>query len=261
MRGSEEPPPPSASRYPPERQRTIPNGSGVEVQDATESGAKPNLRMLIVVLGVCALVVGVVGVALLRAIGIETALAWVMAMWERLQTAPPIVFFGAMALLTLFPIPLTPFYIAAGSLYGVVPSLLWIPPAILLNNLIAHAMTTSFLRPWLESIVTARGHAIPTLRTKRDQNLFIAMVRITPGIPYFLQSLVLGLAGTDRLRFLVISLPVHMVYVVGFVVLGRSAFDGDFGFAVGAVALLVFVSFCARIAHQRLRRAADSEEL
>jgi uncharacterized membrane protein YdjX (TVP38/TMEM64 family) len=196
----------------------------------------------------------------LREIGVDGAVEWVAKAWDRLQSAPPIVFFGAMSLLTIFPVPLTPFYIVAGPLFGILPSLLWIPPAIVLNNLIAHALTTSFLRPWLQGIVTRRGQSIPTFRSKRDQSLFIAMVRITPGIPYFLQSLVLGLAGVDRMRFLVISLSVHMVYVVGFVVLGRAAFDGKYTVAVVAIALIVIASTCARFAHQRLKQVSDPEE-
>jgi uncharacterized membrane protein YdjX (TVP38/TMEM64 family) len=211
-------------------------------------------------LGVAVVIAGSLGLLVLREIGADTALGWLTEGWERLKSAPPIVFFGTMAILTIFPVPLTPFYIVAGPLFGILPSLLWIPPAIVLNNLIAYALTTSFLRPWLQRIVTKRGHSIPTFKSKREQNLFIAMVRITPGFPYFLQSLVLGLAGVDRLRFLVISLPVHMIFVVGFVVLGRSAFDGKYGVAVFAVALIAVASICARFARLRMKQLPDPED-
>ena len=215
---------------------------------------------MLVALGMGTVVAGGLGLLLLREIGVNAALGLLAEAWGRLQSAPPIVFFGAMALLTVFPVPLSPFYIVAGPIFGILPSLLWIPPAIVLNNLIAHTLTTSFLRPWLQRIVTKRGHSIPTFKSKREQNLFIAMVRITPGFPYFLQSLVLGLAGVDRLRFLVISISVHMIYVVGFVVLGRSAFDGEYGVALAAIALIVIVSVCARYAHLRLKQVPDLEE-
>jgi uncharacterized membrane protein YdjX (TVP38/TMEM64 family) len=216
--------------------------------------------MLFAMLSVGALIACGLVFLLFREIGFDAALGWVAETWERLQAAPPIVFFGAMAILTVFPVPLSPFYIVAGPLFGILPSLLWIPPAIVLNNLIAYALTTSLLRPWLQKVVTKRGLAIPTFKSRKEQNLFIAMVRITPGFPYFLQSLVLGLAGVERLPFLVISLAVHMIFVVGFVVLGRSAFDGEYGVAVIAIALIVAVSICARFAHQRLTQIPDPEE-
>ena len=216
--------------------------------------------MLFVMLSVGAVIACGLGFLILREIGVDTALGWLPETWDRLQAAPPIVFFGAMAILTVFPVPLSPFYIVAGPLFGILPSLLWIPPAIVLNNLIAYTLTTSLLRPWLLRVVTKRGHSIPTFKSRKEQNLFIAMVRITPGFPYFLQSLVLGLAGVERLPFLVISLAVHMIFVVGFVVLGRSAVDGEYGVAFVAIALIVAVSICARFAHQRLKQIPDPEE-
>jgi uncharacterized membrane protein YdjX (TVP38/TMEM64 family) len=218
-----------------------------------------SLRVLLVVLGVGALLAAALGAMLVREIGIDGLLGWIAAAWQQLQSAPPMVFFGAMALITIFPVPLSPFYIVAGTLYGVLPSLLWIPPAIVLNNLIAYTLTTTFLRPWLQSIVSRRGYSMPSFRSKRDQTLLIAIVRITPGPPYFLQSLVLGLAGVDRLRFLLVSLPVHMVYVVGFVVLGQSAFDGEVGLTIVAIVLIVGAAICARVAVKRLRRIQGSQ--
>jgi uncharacterized membrane protein YdjX (TVP38/TMEM64 family) len=216
--------------------------------------------LIFVVLGASVVIIGALGLLFLREVGVDVFLGWVTGAWERLQSAPPIVFFGTMALLTVFPVPLSPFYIVAGPIFGILPSLLWIPPAIVLNNLLSYTLTTTFLRPWLLRIVTKRGHSIPTFESRKDQNLFIAMVRITPGFPYFLQSLVLGLAGVERLRFLVISLSVHMIYAVGFVVLGRSAFDGEYGVTVIAIALIVVVSICARLAHQRLKQVPSPEE-
>jgi len=230
------------------------------VGNATERESSFSSRLVFAMVGLGGLATCAVGLLLLREIGTDAALDWVVAVWTRLQEAPPIVFFGAMAILTVFPVPLTPFYIVAGPLFGIIPSLLWIPPAIVLNNLISYTLTTSFLRPRLQALVARRGQMIPTFKSKRDQSLFIAMVRITPGVPYFLQSLLLGLAGVDRLRFLVISISVHMIYVVGFVVLGRSAFDGEYGAAVLAIVLLVIASIGARFVHQRLNQIPNPEE-
>ena len=227
------------------------------MDDATKAKGPASSRNMIVVLAAGLFVV--MGIAILGAIaiGFDRIADWILLAWQTLKDAPPIVFFGAMSILTIFPVPLTPFYIAAGSIYGIVPSLLWIPPAIVLNNWIAYTLTTGFLRPRLQALVAKRGYSIPTLVSKREQTFFITMVRITPGPPYFLQSLVLGLAGVDRTRFLVLSLPIHMIFVVGFVVLGRSAFDGELGLAVAAVALILAASIFARFALKRLRAASD----
>ena len=94
-----------------------------------------------------------------------------------------------------------------------------------------------------------------------DQTLFILLVRITPGIPYFLQNWTLGLAGVKRMPFIILTVAIQMVYAAGFVILGRSAFEGRAGLAIGAVALLVFASIFARIVHLRLKSSSDAQEL
>ena len=238
---------------------------GAKVRNATERETRFGTRTLIVTFGLGAILAATIGIFAIREIGVDTIFGWIVESWQLLQAAPPVVFFGAMSLLTILPVPLTPFYITAGTLYGIGPSLLWIPPAIVLNNLISYSLTTTFLQPWLQATVAKRGLAIPTVTTMREQILLITMVRITPGPPYFLQSLVLGLAGVDLLPFLLISLSVHMIFAVGFVVLGQSAFDGQLGLAIGAVALILIASICGKFFYERLQRisnpdsASDSE--
>jgi uncharacterized membrane protein YdjX (TVP38/TMEM64 family) len=201
-----------------------------------------------------------VGIFALFELGGDGLRAWLGSSWIQLQAAPPFVYFGVVSLLTLLPVPVSLFYIAAGPLYGVATSILWIIPATIVNNLIVHAVSTSFLRPRLVAFVEGRGYSIPKVNTKADQSLLIALIRVTPGIPYFLQNLVLGLADVDRWRFIAITLPIHVGYAAGFVILGRSAFEGQFGVAAVAVAVLVAASIAARIAYTRLRPTVLPDE-
>jgi uncharacterized membrane protein YdjX (TVP38/TMEM64 family) len=206
----------------------------------------------------------IVAFVLLREDGIDSARSVLENGWGWLQEASPIVFFTTMTLALLLPIPASLFYVTAGSIYGITPSLVWIIPVLVVNSLIVHWASSSFLRPGLEWLVERRGHAVPALAAKSDQILFISLIRITPGIPYFLQNLILALAGVDRLPFLLISVPVQMIYATGFVALGRSAFDGELGLAVAAIALIAAASITARLIHKRLESsspviAAESE--
>lgn len=173
--------------------------------------------------------------------------------WERLQSAPPIAFFFVVLISSLLPVPVSLLYAAAGTLYGVTPALLWIAPTAMLANLLVHSICSSFLRPTLIEQVEKRGHTIPQLNSKSDETLLIALVRITPGFPYFLQNWVLGLAGVGLIRFLLITLLIHMMYASGFVILGRSAFEGELGMITLAFAFLFVVSVIARFAHGRMQ--------
>jgi uncharacterized membrane protein YdjX (TVP38/TMEM64 family) len=224
---------------------------------SNEAGSRSRISTRI--MGATLLVALALGAFAVFGPGLDAVREAVESIWIRLQAAPPFVYFAAVSLLTLLPLPISLFYVAAGPLYGVATSLFWIVPATIANNLIAHAVATSFLRPRLVAFVEHRGYSIPRVETKADQSLFIAFVRVTPGFPYFLQNLVLGLADVDRWRLVLITLPIHLAYATGFVVLGRSAFEGRYGMAAVALAVLVAASVCARIAYKRLRPAGRPE--
>jgi len=177
--------------------------------------------------------------------------AWLESVVERLRGAPPILFYGALVIATMLPFPVGLFYLVAGAVYGIVPALCWIAGSLVVSNLIIHTASKSFLRPALEALVARRGHRIPRFESGLDEALFIALVRITPGVPYFLQNVVLAVAHLDLMRFLVLSVALQMIYVTGFVVLGRSALDGELGWAVGALAVLVALMVGARVVAKR----------
>jgi uncharacterized membrane protein YdjX (TVP38/TMEM64 family) len=187
------------------------------------------------------------------AIGFPRLLEWAAASFATLQQAPPILYFGAMAIACLFPIPISAFYVAAGPLYGTLPSLGWIAIALAINMSISHAVAASWLRPVILRLVEARGLRIPELREGSDELLLIVLVRITPGLPYFAQNLLLGLADVERVRALVVSLPIQMVFATGFVLLGKSAFDERAGLAVTAIGLIGAASIAARFVHKKLQ--------
>lgn len=177
--------------------------------------------------------------------------AWAQTASESLRGIPPLLFFGAFVVSTFVPFPVGLFYLAAGVVYGVGPALAWIAGSLALSNLILHTAARTFLRPHLEPFVVRRGYRIPRFESGFDEILFITLIRLTPGIPYFLQNLILAVSQLDLIRFLVLSVAIQMIYVTGFVVLGHSALDGQLGWALGGLAALVAVSAVARIVVRR----------
>lgn len=198
--------------------------------------------------------IGLIALAVLVALlAPESVGATARHAWSSLQSAPAPVYFGIMSIALLAPVPASVLYITAGPLYGILPSLLFIAPALAINALLVHAISAGLLRPRLERFVARRGITIPVLETRADQRLFIVLIRITPGIPYFVQNWLLGLANVERMPFVLITVGIQMLYATGFVVLGRSAFEGNTGIAIGAFAALVVVSLAARQVHKRFR--------
>ena len=182
--------------------------------------------------------------------------AWATAALESLRGAPPLLFFSAFIVATFLPVPVGVFYLAAGVVYGIGPALAWIAGSLVVSNLILHSASKSFLRPTLEFLVARRGHRIPRFDSPLDEALFITLIRLTPGIPYFVQNVILAVADLDLMRFVVLSVALQMIYVTGFVVLGRSALDGQFGWVMGGIMLLVAVAVAARWLTTRKARSS-----
>ena len=178
--------------------------------------------------------------------------------WAALLAAPAPVYFGVLTLALVGPVPISVFYVTAGPIYGIGPALAWIAPTLALNALLVHAIGTTAVRPRLAAWIERRGLHIPLLEEPSDQLLFATVVRITPGIPYFLQSWAIVLAGIRRGVFVVLSVAIQMVYATGFVVLGRGAFEGRLGLAATALAFLVVAGLVARHIHRRLRDRAPA---
>lgn len=177
--------------------------------------------------------------------------AWARAALESVRHAPPLLFFAAFVVATFLPFPVALFYLTAGVAYGIGPALAWIAGSLVVSNVLIHTASRTFLRPTLEALVARRGHRIPRFDSGFDEALFITLIRLTPGIPYFLQNLILAVAQLDLMRFVVLSVGIQMIYVTGFVVLGRSALDGRLGWAIGGLALLVAVGAGARVLAKR----------
>jgi len=212
------------------------------------------------------LLAGVAGLGAL-ALGLAVWLGWAQiapavaeawsALWATLEQANPVVFFGAFAVLTLGPVPASAFYLSAAPLFGMGVALLGILCALAVNLTLAHWATSGVLRPLLVRIVEQLGYRVPAVSPASETHV-IVLVRVAPGIPYFAQTLILGLAGTRYRPYLVISLPIQMGWALGFVLLGESAMQGSVGVAIAAVSILIVSGLATRVLR---RRMAATEEV
>ncbi|MEZ4333206.1 MAG: hypothetical protein R3F35_15705 [Myxococcota bacterium] len=191
------------------------------------------------------------------AIGPEGAAARLEQVIERLRRSPPALFFAAFVVASLLPFPIALFYMASGAAFGVGPSLLWFAGALVISNLLLHAGSRGVLHQAFQRLAARRGHRIPDFDSPLDEALFILLVRLTPGIPYFLQNVILAAARLDLVRFVVLSVAIQMIYATGFIVLGRSAFDGSLVWLLAALAFLVALTVAARLLARRRATPRD----
>jgi uncharacterized membrane protein YdjX (TVP38/TMEM64 family) len=146
-----------------------------------------------------------------------------------LRSAGPLPFFGAMAILPALGIPMSIFYLAAASAFSAqmgVGGVIAASGAALVSDLaISYWLARYGLRPWLERIIGRTKYKIPVVAAG-DQLQITLLVRITPGPPFVVQNVLLGLAEIRFFTFLWISWVVNMLYACGFIIFGDAIIHG-----------------------------------
>ena len=230
------------------------------MSDAPEVSRRP-MALLLASAGVVALV----AVLVVWRIGPHAALEEGRRLWgivfEACAGAGPGVFFGAMAVLPGFGVPMSPFALSAGPLFsarlGTAAVLGLGIAAITFNLIVTYWLARRWLRPVLSRLVERLGHRLPEVE-RGDATDLIVLLRVTPGIPFFVQNYLLGLAEAPFGRYLAISCVVQWSFNVAFMLFGDALSQGRGRlafFAIGLVAALATGTHLLR-RHLARRRAA-----
>ena len=185
-------------------------------------------------------------------------LVWGGLALESLETLHPLALLMSMTLLPALGLPMTPFYVIAGLRFGIPAGLAFSAVATLLNLLLCYAIAHGRLRPALSRAIERRFPALAGLdRTRGDAWRVTFLIKLVPGVPMFIKHYALGIAGVPRSIYLTVALMTTGPYAVAFVVLGKSALEGDVGQILVAMALvaLVVVTLKMAVGYRARRRA------
>lgn len=162
---------------------------------------------------------------------------------EILRTAGPVVYFSAMAVLPVFGVPAAIFVIPAvgifGPQFGTVTVVFLALGALTVNFCLAYALARRGLRPMLMALVTRLGYKLPAVETADATDLMI-LLRVTPGVPFFVQNYLAGLAEVPFPRYFIVSLLIVWPLSTALLLFGDALLHGK-----GRIALL---SLCAIVA-------------
>jgi len=101
--------------------------------------------------------------------------------------------------------------------------------------------------------VVSRRRELPQLTDSNALRLGL-ILRITPGIPYALQNIVLGIVGMRLKPYLIVSIPIGALWTIGFIVTGGALFEGRIGLAIAGVLLLVVLLIITKMLRGRTGR-------
>jgi len=138
-----------------------------------------------------------------------------------IRGASPWAFFTGMALLPAVGVPMLAFVLSAGPVWG---ERLGMPTVVLcsllaatVNFTLTYFLARRALRPLLKKLVVRLGYQLPKVE-EGDATDLIVIVRVTQGIPYFVQNYLLGLAEVPFAKYFlwtaVLSLPQNAAAVM-----------------------------------------------
>jgi uncharacterized membrane protein YdjX (TVP38/TMEM64 family) len=179
--------------------------------------------------------------------------AWVGACMGFLREEGPWPFFVAMALLPLAGFPLAPFVLAAGPVFapglGVMNVIACAILAVAVNVALSYWIAARALRPMMVRLLAWLGFMLPVLPAGSGWEI-VLLTRLIPGVPFFVQSYLLGLARVPFASYLLISTGVMSGYIVASVMAADALVHRDPRML--AVAGVVFV--LVAVALHRLRK-------
>ncbi|MBA4136949.1 MAG: hypothetical protein C0518_06500 [Opitutus sp.] len=188
---------------------------------------------------------------------------WMLEVIAQLREAGPLVFFGAMAVLPSFGFPLLPFALTAGPVFGerygaggVIGAAV---VAVACNVTLSYLLAAHALRPWAKALLARWGYSDAWMR--RDFGWrWVLFVRIAPGLPFFVQSYLLGVMRAPFVRYLVISTVVPGIYLAATILLGDSLWHQRGPEIFWSLGLLAGVGLLFELLRRR-RRAIDALEI
>ena len=160
---------------------------------------------------------------------------------------------AAQVLLPLLGVPISPLWIATGINAGAGWGGLLSAGALALNQTLGYWLARRWLRQPIEAWLRARGKSAPQI-PEAEEPLWILLLRVTPGVPLFVQNYLLGLAQVRFGRYLAISFPAQLAYAVAFVALGQALKDSNVWRGMLAVSGLVAVAVAVVLIRRHLER-------
>jgi len=214
-------------------------------------------RVLLLKLGAAAAVLAVAGILVVRGVDLKGLLDQGLAL---IRDAGPLAFFTAMTLGPACGVPMLAFSLPAVSLFGprfgTVPVLLMALGAMTANFILTYALARRGLRPLLEAIVNRLGYKLPQVESGDAVDL-VVLVRVTPGIPFFMQNYLAGLAQVPFGKYVVVSLIITWPINTAFMLFGDALLHGKGKLALlGLCAVLALSAGTHLVRKHYARRAA-----
>lgn len=176
---------------------------------------------------------------------------WAREICDYLGDSEPWVFFTAFVILPLFGFPVSLFYFIAAELYGRVPSVLFVGTSLMVHLGVVFWIASKLFRGLIANLISRSRYHLPQILPSEYVKITVAL-RISPGVPFFVQNYLLGLGGIPFSVFFFVSWPIQFLWAVAFILLGESAFEGNLSIGLMSVCFIIALGIITKIVRERL---------
>ncbi len=190
-------------------------------------------------------------------------LAW--AIWDHqafirwMESARPLPYFLAMAVLPAIGIPLTPLFLLAGVTFDLWAAMLGSALALAANLVLCYYIGRSRLRRRLVAAFHRFGYELPDFAVEHDRSSLrrtlgtAALVKLTPGVPGFIKNYGLGAARVPFAIYFAVGMAASGAYGAILILFGDSLFDHR----LSPVLIVLLVAAVAVVVVKRLARRSQ----
>ncbi|MFT3922919.1 MAG: VTT domain-containing protein [Myxococcales bacterium] len=197
----------------------------------------------------------------LTAVAALLVLAWLIwngdAVTAFKQEAGPVTFFATMTILPALGFPITPFFVMAGAAFGSRVGLVGSAVALSLNLALCYWIARSGLRRVIVALLERFDYRIPDFeRESRGALRFVMLTKLTPGLPAFMKSYLLGLVGVPFWTFFAASLLLTGAYALLLVYVGDTLREHELNHLIVLAIVLVLLAVGLHVWRKRRARLA-----
>lgn len=178
--------------------------------------------------------------------------------WNRLAgwlAGHPALLIVALAVLPGLPVPSSALLVAAGAVWKDQPVLACAiaVSAMAFNILWTYLFAAGPGRRWCAKLLARSGTAIPDL-PHNDHVRLILILRLTPGMPFFIQNYLLGLLRPPFRIYLAVSVACNAPVVCGLVLSGAGLAGGSLMPFLAGVSLVALVIVATHTLRRKLAK-------
>jgi uncharacterized membrane protein YdjX (TVP38/TMEM64 family) len=211
-------------------------------------------KKLLFKLGLAGAIAAAIALFLLKGVHILDVIDRVVALASGLG---PWVFFTAMALLPAFGAPTLAFTLIAGSAFGTRMGMSAVVmagmAATAVNLAITYWLARGILRKWVALLLERLGYKMPEV-DRADITDLIVILRVTTGIPFFVQNYFLGLADAPVARYLIVSCILTLPQSAAFIVFGSALRHGRGGAIVAGLGVIIALAAATQLLRRHFGR-------